>query len=137
MTVVTVSGDSMAPALHDGDRVLVKRLPCRHVRNGDVVVVESPTTVVQGELAEPHWSTSPPPGPPDPPGTRNWIIKRVSATAGDEMPSCDPGLAEKPAVPPGHLFVLGDNPAASFDSRHFGPLPGSRMLGVVVRKLHL
>ena len=35
------------------------------------------------------------------------------------------------SVPPGHVFLLGDHPAASRDSRHFGPVAISRLRGPV------
>jgi signal peptidase I len=50
--IVVVTGPSMAPALRDGDRVLVRRT--RSVRPGDVVLVAMPN---------------------------GWIIKRVAALA--------------------------------------------------------
>jgi signal peptidase I len=33
------------------------------------------------------------------------------------------------AVPPGHLFVMGDNRDASYDGRHWGFLPRENVLG--------
>jgi signal peptidase I len=36
------------------------------------------------------------------------------------------------AVPPGHYFVLGDDRANQRDSRWWGPLPTSKLLGVRV-----
>lgn len=36
------------------------------------------------------------------------------------------------AVADGHVVLAGDNPAASRDSRHFGPVPFDRVIGVVV-----
>lgn len=35
-------------------------------------------------------------------------------------------------VPVGHVFVIGDNPSYSTDSRTFGPIPVSQVLGVVL-----
>jgi signal peptidase I len=97
LAVVTVSGISMRPTYQPGDRVLLRRVPDRALRRGQVVVVEAP----------PYGT-----------GTRKWLIKRVSALPGD-----------------GTVFVLGDNPAASGDSRLHGYLPVDRVLGVVLRRL--
>lgn len=35
-------------------------------------------------------------------------------------------------VPPGHVYLLGDNPNRSFDSRHFGPVPLTSVFRKVV-----
>ena len=37
------------------------------------------------------------------------------------------------SVPVGHVFVLGDCPAASRDSRHWGPLPIDAIQGTVLQ----
>lgn len=40
------------------------------------------------------------------------------------------------SVPPGHYFVLGDNRAKSSDSRRFGFIPQSSIIGVVVYRYY-
>ena len=88
-----VAGESMAPTLLPGDRVLVWRRVGRlkpQVRVGDVVAVVDPR---------------------DP---RRVMVKRVAGVAGTE------------------ISVLGDNEAASTDSRHFGPVSAGAIHGRVV-----
>jgi signal peptidase I len=114
--VTTVRGTSMAPTLHPGDRLLVRRRPARRVRAGDVVVYRD------GFQAQP--------------GT-GWVVKRVAAVPGDALPAgqVPQRLTGDRVVPAGQLVVAGDNPAVSFDSRQFGYLPGEWLLGTVVRAL--
>ncbi len=114
----------MEPTLYDGDRVLVRRAPLTAVRTGDVVVVARPHS---HEFAT----------------ARPWVIKRVAATAGEQIP---PVIRHSWAenddidftgalVPEGRLLLLGDNPARSGDSRHWGFTAGDAVLGVVTRSM--
>lgn len=122
LVVVTVRGPSMEPTYRDGDRVLVRRGP--PARHGQVVVVE-------------RFRHGTPGGRPPLRGT-DWIIKRVAACPGDPVPrSAVPALADRPEdrVPAGKLVLLGDNGAASIDSRQLGYFPRERTLGTVVRVL--
>ena len=41
-----------------------------------------------------------------------------------------------PNSPAGHLAVLGDNMAASMDSRQWGLVPAANVLAKVVRRLY-
>ncbi|MBD0746624.1 hypothetical protein BG418_33880 [Streptomyces sp. CBMA152] len=123
---VDVVGISMEPALRYGDRLLVRRIPLRRLRTGDVVVVALPG----------------PDSPVGPDGRRggpagsDWMVKRVAALPGDPVPD---ELAQilgehTPAsVPARSLVVLGDNRGHSHDSRHCGFIPAHWLVGVAVR----
>lgn len=136
LLIVTVSGESMQPAVASGDRVLVRRARLSDLRPGDVVVVEK-------RPATGTWATQPGLWPT---GSRNWMIKRIAALPGDPCPD-PPALATlfpsklteyagRP-VPAGKLVILGDNQRGSYDSRVFGYYPADRVLGVVIRPLRM
>jgi len=115
LIAVTVSGHSMMPTLLPGDRVLVRRTPVRRVGPTDLVVFARPRAI-----------------------GRSWMIKRVLAVPGDPVPRREIpvlwGYSEA-RIPANRLVVLGDNPADSYDSRHFGYLNAEALLGVVVARL--
>ena len=120
LVVVTVEGMSMWPTFSDGDRVLVRRRPVGAVATGDVVVVDSRTD---------YASLDP---------TEVWCIKRAAAVPGDPVPRDRvPALraATTDVVPPDSLVLLGDNAAASYDSRAVGYYPARGLLGVVLRRM--
>jgi signal peptidase I len=126
--VVTVTGDSMFPALLPGDRVLIWRIRPGRRHRGQVVVAERPGA--GGVWAKP---------PRGPVGRREWMIKRLAAVPGDSRPTDSLPATASPAgrlVPPGKFVVLGDNPAWSHDSRQFGYVPAERLLGIMVCRIH-
>lgn len=96
----------MEPALEDGDRVIVEILGRgARPRAGEIVLLDGPA------------------GEP--------LVKRVG------RPSSVPGPIPPASLPPDSALeptyvVLGDNAAASSDSRDFGPVPLHRIRGVVV-----
>jgi signal peptidase I len=118
-----VHGSSMIPTLHDGDRVFVVPYRGNTTPNrGDVVVLK------------------------DVGGTSELLIKRVVALAGDKITvgkgrilvndkyahkSTHSNLPEgySQLVPLDTLFVMGDNESHSFDSRTFGPVQSSKVVG--------
>lgn len=111
---VRVVGRSMEPTLREGDRVLVRRTGT--VRRGQIAVLASPW----------RFDDSP------------WLIKRVAAAAGDPVPSDEVVWLRDvtdQVVPPERLVLLGDNRAASFDSRRAGYFEARHLLGVVVRTM--
>lgn len=108
LRLVTVVGRSMAPTLEAGDRVLVR--VTRRPAAGDVIVFRTPTSGLG----------------------LDWMVKRVTAVAGHQVPPEISG--PQTVVPVGNLVVRGDNPESQ-DSRHFGFVPVDTVLGVVVKRL--
>lgn len=125
--VYVVDGESMEPTLHTGERFLVNKF-IFHFRNpkpGEIVVLNDP-------------------GKP----TRE-LIKRVVAVAGETVevrqgvayvdghPLNEPyvnrlypiGDSAPTKVPPGTIYVMGDNRGRSFDSRSIGPILLSKVEG--------
>ncbi|MFZ4506930.1 MAG: signal peptidase I [Fimbriimonas sp.] len=114
---VVVSGPSMEPTLPNGKKVLVSSAYwlVGDIRDKDIVVI-----------SENH--------PRNPSG---YIIKRVYALGGEKVnwrnvPDSWPLANGEYVVPKGEIYVLGDNREYSEDSRKFGSIPGSRILGKVI-----
>lgn len=128
-----IPSPSMVPTLQVRDRVFVNKLSYdfHAVHRGDIVVF----TLPKGESAGP--------GIDD-------LIKRVVGLPGDTVssqgntmyingrplsePYLPPGTVLGPPVPrqkipPDHYFLMGDNRADSKDSRFFGAIPGSNIVG--------
>ncbi|MGI5176273.1 S26 family signal peptidase [Dactylosporangium sp. CA-152071] len=124
--VVRVHGDSMEPALHDGDLVLARRRAGRTPRRGDIVVLRRPAAAAPPPGAEVVHG-GPTPATPSP-----WLVKRVAAVPGDPLPPDVPAAAPGP-VPAGMVVVLGDRPG--LDSRLFGPAPLATVHATVVRTI--
>ncbi|MBU6328382.1 MAG: signal peptidase I [Acidobacteria bacterium] len=135
-----IPSPSMYPTLKNGDRVLVNKLSYKlhDVNRGDIVVFERPASEADSMI-------------PD-------LIKRVIGLPGDAVAFSDGHvfingnqLAEPylPAgvtttsefapnhctleapcvVPRGDVWVMGDNRSDSKDSRYFGPIPESSIVG--------
>ncbi len=132
---------SMVPTLDVNDRILVQKafFTWHDVREGDIVVFSHPPLD--------HC-----PGPPE-----SDLVKRVIALPGQTifssgskiyvngkllaepyLPRYDPlgmpiASRRRPyRVPPGEFYLLGDNRAVSCDSRYWGPVKGSSIIGKVV-----
>jgi signal peptidase I len=138
----TVSSSSMAPTLRAGTEVLVMRpgLLAGPIERGDIVVVDKPAGVTC-----------------NPGGDRSdRLVERVIAVPGETIGSVrgrifiDGHRFEEPGwydarygetgpvdiaatkVPPKSYFVMGDNRHDGCDSRAFGAIPQSSVVGKVV-----
>lgn len=122
-----VDGQSMEPNLHTNERLIVEKISYRFhgPQRFDVVVIRVPS---QGD---------------------ELLIKRVIGLPGETVEIHDghvyidgvqldeefvaagtfPGRHPKIVVPPLHVFVMGDNRTHSNDSRTFGPVPISNIVG--------
>jgi signal peptidase I len=129
---------SMEPTLMVGDRILVDKLSyhLHAVHRGDIVVFATPP----GEDAGPNVKD---------------LVKRVIGLPGETISSAggqvvingkplpEPWLApgvvttgiNTQKIPAGEYFVMGDNRSDSQDSRFFGPIKGSLIVGRVVVKI--
>ena len=136
-----VDGPSMEETFHNHDYLIIDRLTYRfgEPQRGDVIVFNSPAS------------------------KGNTLIKRVIGLPGDTVTVSDTGVmianADNPkgfvlsesyitpenlggasgqtvTLAPDHYFVMGDNRAVSSDSRSWGTLPGSNIVGRVMLRLY-
>ena len=132
---------SMVPTLGVYDRVLVRKafFTWRDVREGDIVVFSHPPLdqcpgggdLVKRVIALPGQTIY---------SSGNSIYVNGRLLAEPYLPHYDPlgpripdASRQQPyRVPPGDFYVLGDNRADSCDSRYWGPVKGSSIIGKVV-----
>ena len=126
-----IPSESMEPELQIGDRLLVSKLSYRigDPSPGDIVVFRTPDQLRDPQTAE--------------------LVKRVVAVGNQRVGAVDGRLIIDGTpvnedylttdvytsdfgpvlVPAGYVFVMGDNRFSSQDSRFFGPIPESEIIG--------
>lgn len=129
-----IPSPSMVPTLKVGDRVLVNKISYKlhDIHRGDIIVFKAPPEAQSGNIKD--------------------LVKRVVGLPGDTVEARDDGrvyvndrLLDEPylpdgtrtldmpptKVPAGQLFMMGDNRTASRDSRYFGTIAKSSVIGRV------
>lgn len=106
-------GPSMMPTVNPrGDVLLAEYISPRFslIRSGDVVVATKPNN------------------------TKVLVVKRVRGMPGERIWVKRRGWsAPRPiSVPPGHVWLEGDNPSQSTDSREYGPVPMALVRGRIL-----
>jgi signal peptidase I len=135
-----IPSSSMAPTLGVYDRVLVQKafFTWRDVHEGQIVVFSHPRLdhcgpqegdLVKRVIALPGQTIY---------SSGNSIYVNGRLLAEPYLPHSDPlgppiASSQHPyRVPPGEFYMLGDNRSDSCDSRYWGPIKGSSMIGTVV-----
>ncbi|HVA53451.1 MAG TPA: signal peptidase I [Acidimicrobiales bacterium] len=136
-----IPSPSMEPTLYQGNRILVNKLSVDFgtINIGDIVVFKAPPDVAKichDPVAD--------------------LVKRVVGVPGDVLtskgnviyvngkklqqkwshfPALGPQGLKKTTVPAGQYFMMGDNHANSCDSRMWGTVPRSDIIGKVFLKM--
>jgi signal peptidase I len=117
LLITIVQSRSMSPALESGDKVLILRRWYRPLlRKGRIVLVYSNMiTDQESDVIE-----------------QTPYIKRLVALPGEIYQFSGDSQAQSTLqIPEGYVFVLGDY-NASYDSRHWGPIPLQNIIGVAI-----
>ena len=141
-----IPSGSMEPTLQIGDRILVNKLSyhLHGVGRGDIVVFSRPPTedcggtevndLVKRVIGLPGETISLARGHVDIDGkplAETWLPASIQGTT-EPGPAGTPYNLSKPyVIPANHYFMMGDNRTESCDSRYWGPISRSLIVGKV------
>ena len=142
-----IPSESMVPTLKVGDRVLVNKLSydLHDVNRGDIIVFKAPPEAEAGNIKDLVKRVVGLPGDVVEARDENGaacdtedLSKRCQVYVNDrrlEEPYLPDGTTTvnlpRTKVPAGHFFMMGDNRSASRDSRYFGSIEKSAVIGRV------
>lgn len=126
---VRVEGFSMQPTLQDGEFVLVNRVAYRfgQPERGDIIVFRDPNNLNGKDLIKRIIGL-----PGDTIVIRDGTVSLNGQLLHEDYIAAPPVYSGQWEVPPGHLFVLGDNRNDSSDSHSWGLLPIENVIGKAV-----
>jgi signal peptidase I len=141
---------SMEPTLMIGDRILVNKLSYHYhsIERGDIVVFgrppdEAPSNIkdlVKRVIGLPGETIKSGPNGQilidGSPIAQPWLTAGARLSPGPPITAstvgCHRGADDSCLIPPGEYFMMGDNRGNSEDSRYFGPISGSLIVGHVI-----
>jgi signal peptidase I len=130
-----VPSQSMMPTLDPGDRMVVLKLGLGSLHRGEIIVFRRPARDVSdvgnedlvkrviGLPGETIWSSG------------NTVYINGKPLAEPWLPKLDPlgtKAITRQHIPAGEYFMMGDNRAISYDSRYWGDLSRSSVVGQVI-----
>ena len=138
-----IPSGSMLPTLQIGDRITVDKLSydLHGVHRGDIVVFNRPALLLTNEsylvkrvVGLPGETISARNGQVYIDGkllAQPWLPKGPQSYTGPLAADTNPrfNMPGPVTIPAGHLFVMGDDRTDSEDSRYFGPIPESSIVG--------
>jgi signal peptidase I len=135
-----IPSGSMEPTLQIGDRIVVSKLSVKlgTIHRGDILVFKAPKAVL-GDCGD----------------SVSDLVKRVIGLPGDHLtskgntiyvnsqPLAQPWTHKEPlsrsignvTVPANHYFMMGDNQTWSCDSRYWGSIPRSSVIGKALLRI--
>lgn len=134
MNIYSVKGTSMSPILKEGDLLIIKKYKLKnlHYKRNDIIVIKNPKN------------------------SRNYFIKRLIGLPNENIKNnitslyinntkvdklyldnshTMPAISTDYELSHNEFFVLGDNSKNSTDSRHFGPIKSSMIMGKVLLRI--
>jgi signal peptidase I len=141
-----IPSGSMEPTLKVGDRILVSKLSyhLHGVHRGDIVVFSRPplencggaevNDLVKRVIGLPGETISLTHGHVDINGKEldeTWLPKSVTGVSYPGPAGTDYSLVKPFKIPSNHYFMMGDNRTESCDSRYWGPISRSLIVGKV------
>lgn len=136
MSMTVCIGPSMIPTMkQDGDVVITQsfthRVLGRPYQTGEVVICQCPydptktvckrIVAIEGDVIDPQGDTHH--------RHQDWSFWKVADhNAGGRF-------SDKMVIPPGHVWLRGDNSKNSRDSRNYGPVPSQLLRGQVICKI--